>query len=173
MAQQPNIELRGSDLPRREPEAGPPMRWKPSRPGDLAGPEDQPWGGAFGTPGPDPGWAHMLIDARPIEFPPDENSETTRALLAALVNGRASLLGRAPIPEDVDVALLALGLEPDQLPASLMEPLGESRRFWAGQAAREKIKGASLVAALGPEVLVLTPTELRHRLVVESHAAHD
>ena len=55
MGQQPNMPLTVEDLPRPEPHPAPARRWRAGRPGDPALPADVPWGGAFGTPGPDPG----------------------------------------------------------------------------------------------------------------------
>lgn len=101
MGQQPNMPLAIEDLPRAEPQPGPARRWQAGRPGDVASPADVPWGGAFGTPGPDPGYAlRLLADGAP-------GPEETRAL-AALAGARASWLGRAPVAADLEAAGIIL-----------------------------------------------------------------
>ena len=65
-----------------------------------------------------------------------------------------------------------LGLDPQDLPSALVRKMAEGRRIWLDEAAREKVKGRELLAALGSEVLGLSLTELKHRLVVESHAVN-
>ena len=61
MGQQPNMPLTMADLPRPEPHPGPARGWRAGRPGDPSSPADVPWGGAFGTPGPDTGYALRLL----------------------------------------------------------------------------------------------------------------
>ena len=170
MAQQPNIEISEEERPRPEPEPGAPPRWSPSRPGEIESPADMRWGGAFGRPGPDTGWAQLLVENRQIDIPGDESPELVRALVAAVAAARASHFGRAPVPGDVDIALVRLGLDPQDLPSDLVRKMGDGRRIWLDEAAREKVKGRGLLAALGSDVLALSLTELKHRLVVESHS---
>ena len=61
MAQQPNIEVDRSRAPLPTPEPGPARRGGPARPGLIESPADTEWGGSYGTPGPDTGWAIRLI----------------------------------------------------------------------------------------------------------------
>ncbi|MFQ5967633.1 MAG: hypothetical protein ACE5MI_08470 [Acidimicrobiia bacterium] len=170
MAQQPNIEVTDAERPRPEPEPAAPARWSPNRPGEIEGPGDMEWGGAFGRPGPDTGWAQLLVARRQIDAPEGENPELIRELVAAIASARAAYFGRAPVPVDVDFALVLLGLDPSDLPSALVRQLAEGRRVWLDEAAREKVKGRGLLAALGSDVLALSLQELKHRLVVESHA---
>ncbi len=101
MGQQPNMPLSIEDLPRPEAHPAPARRWQAKRPGDLAGPAEVPWGGAFGTPGPDTGYAlRLLADGA-------HGPEAVRAL-AALAGARASRLGRAPVAADVEAAEIIL-----------------------------------------------------------------
>ncbi len=128
------------------------------------------WGGAFGRPGPDTGWAQRLSEERPLDVPEGENPTLVRALIAAVAAARASYFGRAPVTADIDFAVLLLGLNPEELPAELVERVGEGRRRWLREAAGEVTKGQGLLAALGPDVLKLTAAELRHRMIVEARA---
>ncbi|MGH8928628.1 MAG: hypothetical protein ACRDWH_09780, partial [Acidimicrobiia bacterium] len=63
LGQQPNVRIDRSDSPRPTEEPDPPRRWRPTRPGVITKPEQQPWGGSFGTPGPDTGFAYRIIRA--------------------------------------------------------------------------------------------------------------
>lgn len=105
MGQQPNMPLTMEDLPRPEAHPGPSRRWRAGRPGDLASPAEVPWGGAFGTPGPDAGYAQRLLAGRAGE--PGETKS-----LAAIVAARASRMGRAPVPADIAAAEALLALVP-------------------------------------------------------------
>jgi hypothetical protein len=69
-----------------------------------------PWGGAFGTPGPDTGYALRLIRRRGLELEPGIRRDVEAAILA-IASARASALGRAPVPDDIDVAMDLLGLD--------------------------------------------------------------
>ena len=101
MGQQPNMPLTVADLPRPEPHPAPARPWRAGRPGDPAGPAQVPWGGAFGTPGPDTGYAlHLLAGGF-------HSPEEARAL-AAIAGARASRMGRAPVAADVEAAEIIL-----------------------------------------------------------------
>ena len=106
MGQQPNVEIDPSDLPRPVPDTDPPRRWRPTRPGVIVSPDQMPWGGAFGTPGPDTGYGMKLV--READLP--ERTDGLESVLAALMAARASLFGRAPVIEDLEVAKLLAGL---------------------------------------------------------------
>jgi hypothetical protein len=99
------------DLPRPEPSPAPARRWQAGRPGDLRSPGDVPWGGAFGTPGPDAGYARWLLaDAG------RSGDEVTA--LAVVVAARSSRLGRAPVAADFEAAEILLA----GLPAAARRP---------------------------------------------------
>ena len=155
MGQQPNIQLHLEDLPRPEAHPGPARRWSADRPGDLASPEQVPWGGAFGTPGPDTGYALRLLADRPPAAAGGEDGAQVVRLVASLMAARASLLGRAPVMGDAEVAEMILGLRAEEAatemlsrfsgpesevlrrlleaidPALLAAPVDEVRRRWA------------------------------------------
>jgi len=103
VGQQPNMPLTVEDLPRPEPRPAPARRWQANRPGDLAGPGAVPWGGAFGTPGPDAGYALRLLAERA------HDPEEFRAL-AVVMAARGSRLGRAPVAADIEAAEIILAL---------------------------------------------------------------
>jgi len=110
VGQQPNVQLELENLPRREPHPGPARRRATPRPGDLAGPAQVPWGGDFGTPGPDTGFALLLAAGRPLALAPGESRADVERLVAVLMAARASRLGRAPVAGDAEVAEMILGL---------------------------------------------------------------
>lgn len=116
MGQQPNISLGVEDLPRATAHPAAASRWSPDRPGDLSGPDAVPWGGAFGTPGPDTGYALTVVRRRDLPGG-EQHRRDVEAAVAAVVAARASAIGRAPMAGDVDVAvhLLDLGAGVDHL----------------------------------------------------------
>jgi len=155
MGQQPNVEIDLSDLPRPTPEPDPPRRWRPTRPGIITSPDQMPWGGAFGTPGPDTGWALKLV--RSADLP--DRSEGLELVLAALMGARASLLGRAPIPEDLEVAKILVGIG-EGVPSKLSERRGR----WIEATAHEPSPGRIAVSEIEPDLLVLKPDQMKQRL---------
>lgn len=110
MGQQQNIPITLADLPRATAKPAAPRQWRPDRPGDITSPQQMPWGGAFGTPGPDTGYALRLIRQRGLELEPGIRRDVEAAILA-VVSARASALGRAPVAGDIDVAMDLLGLD--------------------------------------------------------------
>jgi hypothetical protein len=155
MGQQPNVDIDSSDLPRPTPDTDPPRRWRPTRPGVIVSPDQMPWGGAFGTPGPDTGWALKLV--RAADLP--ERSDGLESVLAALMAARASHFGRAPVPEDLEVAKILAGFG-EGLPADFVE----RRERWIGATAHEPSPGRAAVADIQPDLLELKPDQIKRRL---------
>jgi hypothetical protein len=133
----------------------------PSRPGDLAGPGEVPWGGAFGTPGPDTGYALRLVASRAWALEPAEDRHDVEAAAAALMAARASHCGRAPVVADAEVAELLLGLSPDAEAAPSLA--GRRARVLPGIAHRAAALRA-LVASVDAAVLVAAPIEVADRI---------
>src|SRR4030042_1832111 len=106
------MPLAVEDLPRPGALPAPPGRWRARRPGDLGSPGEVPWGGAFGTPGPDTGYPLGLLSERPLALAAGERRDDAEAAVAALMAARASALGRAPVAADAEVAELILGYRP-------------------------------------------------------------
>ncbi len=154
MGQQPNVQLHLEDLPRPRPHPAPARRWSARRPGDLAGPEQVPWGGAFGRPGPDTGYALRLLAGRPLALAEGEPRADAERLAAALMAARASRLGRAPVAGDAEVAEMILGLHPGGAAAG-----DERRRFAAHDA--EGLR--QLLEAVDAGLLAASPAEVRAR----------
>ena len=151
MGQQPNVELRRSDLPRPVPEPGPPARWRPRRPGEIVSPEQAVTGGSFGRPGPDAGYALRLIE---LLHPLDGD---LAEVAATIMSARASAFGRAPVAEDLDVARVFLGLV-DGAP----ERIVSRARTWLEAAAHERVKGQRALAEIDTVLLVAKPEQIRY-----------
>ncbi len=152
MAQQPNIEVDRARAPLPTLEPGPARR-SGGRPGEITDPDDVAWGGSFGTPGPDTGWALRLI--RRADYDRSHRARETETLLAALVAARASRHGRAPVPEDIEIGLILLGLR-EGLPASLTE----RRERWLDAATHERPRGATALREIDHGQLDLKPEQL-------------
>ncbi|MBM3659201.1 MAG: hypothetical protein FJW95_06815 [Actinobacteria bacterium] len=111
--------------PRNEPTLAPgvvlpPSRaWRADRPGDLPG-GVQPRGDLFGTPGPNVGYALLLVHRAGADFQlaPGEHREDAEAVVAAVAMKRASSFGRAPIVADVERAATLLGYRGGADPAT-------------------------------------------------------
>lgn len=143
MAQQPNVELSPGDLPKPVLEPAPARRQNIPRPGVITRPEEKPTGAGFGTPGPDTGWALRIISR--TELP--EDGPSLRKLLAALMGARASHFGRAPIREDLEVALELVGLEDRR-----SDELDARRERWIAITSHEKSPGRTAVAEVGDDL---------------------
>ncbi|HEX5723113.1 MAG TPA: hypothetical protein VFZ06_10250 [Acidimicrobiia bacterium] len=154
MGQQPNVEIGGAEAPRSVPEPGPARRWRPTRPGVITSPTQVPRGGAFGTPGPDTGYALRIIRSSPLEL-----TTSQEKVIAALMAARSSHKGRAPVREDLDVALVLAGIG-DGLPTAIVER-GEQ---WAAATAHEVSAGRRAVADAGTDLFEFTADEVRRRL---------
>lgn len=146
MGQPPNVPLDIEDLPRHTTHPAAPQRWTPNRPGDLGGPATVPHGGAFGTPGPDAGYALRLVRGR--DLPGGGHRDDVVAAVATVVAARAAAIGRAPVPADVDAAVALLKLD-DAAGGALAGIAHDHARLRA------------LVAGIPAERLVLPPARLQ------------
>ncbi|MDP8959121.1 MAG: hypothetical protein M3N51_07975 [Actinomycetota bacterium] len=164
MGHQPQIELELSDLPRPEPSRLPERRWVPKRPGDITRPEEVPWGGMFGTIGPDTGYALRLLPLFDFDPGPLQTDRDLGIGVVAVAGARASHFGRAPVAEDVELALLVFGFLPEGLPEELVGELVGARHEWFANAAHNPEKGRRLASAVPLEVLGATPAALRERM---------
>ncbi|MBT8198255.1 MAG: hypothetical protein HKN01_10480 [Acidimicrobiia bacterium] len=164
MGQQPNIELEHADLPRSVAKPSVPEGWSPARPGELNRPEDVPWGGAFGTPGPDTGFVYRLLAESAYEPGDGERGADVMAALAAVAGARASHFGRAPTVTDVKVAALILGYEADGMPQAVLDGLAADRGAWFADIAHKPGKARMLVGAIDLEVLAMGPDEIWPRV---------
>lgn len=143
MAQQPNVELSPGDMPRAVLEPAPARRQRIPRPGVITAPHEKPSGPGFGNPGPDTGWALRIIGQ--VGIP--EDTPAHRKLLAALMGARAAHFGRAPMHEDLDVALALVGLGDRR-----SEELAARRNRWIAVTSHEKSPGRTAVAEAGDDL---------------------
>ena len=118
-------------------------RWSPERPGMITAPDQVSPGGLFGRPGPDTGWAFRIV--RQAGLPAEQIQ--AEPVLVTLMSARASLFGRAPIPEDLEVAQVLLGFEEGASAAVV-----ERRERWLKQARHESVPGAAAAQEVGGEV---------------------
>lgn len=140
MAQQPNIEITSQDQPRPDLVYAPPRREGTSRPGVILAPSEMARGPGFGTPGPDTGWALKLV--RRAEIP--DRTPALERVLAALMGARAARFGRAPTPDDLEVALLVTGLGTVR-----SAELDARRGQWTEAVAHEPSPGRTAAAQAG------------------------
>jgi hypothetical protein len=155
MAQQPNIELRISDLPLPDSGTGPERRWIPDRPGELTG-TGAPWGGAFGMPGPDAGYALRLAAGRELLLADHEHRADANVAVAGVAAARASLFGRGPTKGDVDAAIVVLGYDTET-------EFGAVRAEAIGGSAHHPDRIRHLIAGIPADVYESTADELRER----------
>jgi hypothetical protein len=151
MAQQPNVEITDAEAPRRVPEPGPAVKWRADKPGMPDGPSGTGGGGYYGTTGPDPGWGLKLLAG--AELPSDD--EHLREVVAGLMLARAAALGRAPVPEDIEVALALCGYG-----FEATADVVERRDRWVEAAAHDRRPGATAVAEVERDLLVSKPAEV-------------
>ncbi|HUF16325.1 MAG TPA: hypothetical protein VMQ46_10605 [Acidimicrobiia bacterium] len=155
MAQQPTVGITDAERPRVVLQPGAAVKWRSAKPGIPEGPGDVPEGGVFGTIGPDPGWGLRILSY--YELPDDD--PRLRKVVAGLVMARSAALGRAPVPEDIEVALVLCGYGDDPPPA-----LVERRRRWLHATAHETRPGATAVAEMDRHLLVKKPEQVRFAL---------
>lgn len=156
MAQQPNIELPVSGLQRRTSGIGPERPWTPNRPGELTG-IGMPWGGAFGTPGPDSGYAMKLATDRELILADHEHRADADAAVAAVAAARSSLTGRGPTKGDIDAAIVILGYDTES-------DFGPVRAAAIGGSAHHPLRIRRLIAGIPTDVYDANADELRERV---------
>ncbi|HET8738740.1 MAG TPA: hypothetical protein VFO17_03300 [Acidimicrobiia bacterium] len=132
------------------------MKWRADKPGLPEGPDDMPGGGLFGTIGPDPGWAVKLVNRAQL---PEEDDDL-RMVLTALVQTRSAALGRAPVREDLEVALILCGYGYDAPDWAI-----ERRRRWLDAAHHEPRPGMTAVMEVDRDLLVLKPDRVRAHIL--------
>ncbi len=152
MSRQPNIVPPVQDRPRAVPVPSAPARWRPDRPGMIMAPDQVSVGGLFGRPGPDTGWAFRIV--RQADLPGEELE--AEPVLVTLMSARASLLGRAPISEDLEVARILMGYED-----GATESVVERRRRWLRESRHDPAPGSQAAQEVGPESLICSPESLR------------
>jgi hypothetical protein len=161
MGQQPNIEITLLDLPVATPQPGAARRWSPSRPGEMGDPQAVPWGGAYGTPGPDAGYARTLAAGREMTLAEGERRHDAEVAAAALATARASFFGRAPSVSDIDVAVVILCYDRSGIPAAVADRVAAGRAKWVTDIARRPHQAGALVSAVPLDLLTAGIDEVR------------
>jgi len=157
MAVDPYVPTAAEDAPRESARIPPPSGWRAVRPGDIVpGERSSPPGRLFGTPGPDSGYALTLAqrfhDRMEIVFP--ETAHDAMAVAAELAMRRAGLYGRAPVREDLELALTLFGWLGGTTPE-----LVEWRRLTVVGAAHDYAGRRKLVESVPEATLRLKPGE--------------
>ncbi len=165
--------------PRQLPNLAPGVRippagsWHADRPGDLVA--GQPHGDMLGSPGPDVGYARLLVERRRDRFviSPHESRDDVEAVVSELAMKRASSFGRAPVSADVEIAMELLGFSgeiPLEAPAWRLHLVHE--------AAHEYAKRRRIIDSVPLEVLRLPPEQVAEsmagvRAALEAVAVHE
>jgi hypothetical protein len=155
MAQQPNVDITEAERPRQVLEPGPAVKWRSGKPGLADGPADVPSGGWFGAPGPDPGWGLWLLSHTTL---PDDDPRLSK-VVSGLALARAAASGRAPIPEDIDVALALCGYG-----LEARADIVERRSRWLDATAHETRPGETAVSEVDKDLLVNKPEQVRYAM---------
>lgn len=166
MGQQPNIELEISDLPRPVARPAPARPWRPSRPGDHAGPDDVPSGVGFGSTGPDAGYALRLAATTELTLAAGELRHNAVAAVAAIAAARASHFGRGPVGTDVELGAQLLGYLPDGVQAGLLEELATRRPELIAGVGHAVRRALALTELVPLDVLSSSPSAARARMAV-------
>lgn len=114
--------------------------------------------------GPDAGYVLRLISGRQLVLPPGEHRHNVDAAIAAIASARASRFGRAPIQEDVDLAVLLLGYDTNELPQELVDGLRADRHEWLANLEHDAAGRRALVAAIPMAVLESKPGAVRAQM---------
>jgi hypothetical protein len=148
-----------ADQPRQSLALPPPRHWMADRPADLQ--RGQPVGPKFGVPGPDQGYALKLAErlADRVQVADGEHVEDALAGAVAVATKRAALFGRAPVLQDIEMALTLwgfLGGAPDDLV--------EFRRRLFGGAAHHYWDQRAVTDLVPDSTLRLAPAQVAERL---------
>ena len=138
-----------------------PADWRQSRVAEVRGP-DHPKGRDLGRPGPDQGYALLLahrLFAHKVVLSEGITDEDALVGCAAVASARAGLFGRAPVGQDIELALTLFGFlggAPDDLVA-WRAPLFKAAAHQYGQR-------RAIVTAVPEETLRLSVSDLRGRV---------
>ncbi len=109
----------------------------------------------FGLPAPDGGWARRILSS--ADLPDDDPA--LRAVLGALMTARAGALGRGPIHEDLEMALILCGYGFDAAPEVI-----ERRERWKTAVHHDLRPGETAVAEVDLDLIVAKPEQVRWAL---------
>lgn len=164
MAVDPFITAPRESRPRPATQMPPAKSWWATRPGDLEA--HQPQGGAFGWQGPDQGYALSLanlFEKQAVLAPGEKWPEVAYGTVGVACR-RASLGGRAPIKDDLEVGFLVWGFLPAGIPPASIESLVAKRKALFADVMHDVSAQRRIVEAVPDDVLRLTPDEVRARM---------
>lgn len=161
MGQQPNIKIDDSEKPRPVPQTPSAVAWRSDKPGLITTPDQVPSGGRFGTPGPDAGWGLRLLAMAVL---PDDDPRLA-GVVEGLMMARAARAGRAPVAEDIEVALVLCGYG-YEAPDDVLE----RRDRWLAAVPHESRPGSTAVADVDPDLIVNKPDKVRWALTQKHYA---
>jgi hypothetical protein len=167
MATDPFIAVRRGDEPRRSVPLPPAQPWWATRPGDLdVHQPHQPQGGPYGYQGPDQGYALKLahLFKGKVVLAPGERWEDASYGVLAVASRRASLSGRAPVKDDLEIAFLVWGLLPSRIPVPSRDKLAAMRRRTFADIIGDPLLLRQIADAVSEEVLYLSPREVEERM---------
>lgn len=155
----PPVEpVRSYESPPRRPDS-----WRAVRPGDI--PAGQPRGEGLGNQGPDQGYIYVLARRfeGQLQLASDEREEDALTGCIGVALKRASLFGRAPVLQDLTVALTIWGFLGDAPPdlIAYRQPL-----FEEVASAHHYAEQRRVVDLVPEDVLRLSPQD-----VAEAHRA--
>jgi hypothetical protein len=111
MTQPSFVPIAEADQVRAAYRLGTPREWRQARPAELTSPTS-PWGGDFGTPGPDQGYVLLLAERLfkdRVDVSEGESAEDALHGAAGVAAARAAFYGRAPVGKDLQHALTLFG----------------------------------------------------------------
>jgi hypothetical protein len=123
-----------------------------------------PWGGAFGTIGPDAGYVLRLIRSTDLVLAEGENRHNAEVAIAAVAMARSSRFGRAPVQEDVDLAALLFAYDTAELPDELVASLQADRVGWFANLSHDAGARRQLVADIPMAILESKPGAVRAQM---------
>lgn len=137
-----------------------PEPWMPDRPGETVG-KPHPRGGLYGNQGPDIGYAYKLIvlAADRIIVQSGEEREDIEKGCVGVAMRRGSLIGRAPVMEDLDIAFTIWGFCDEQPDPTLLERRREMFEGAGGHHGYDIIK--AIVAAVPDSTLAKSLDEVK------------
>lgn len=160
MAQPDYVPLQGQQRVRPAEPMPPAKPWTATRPGEMVGLRP-PVGPAFGSPGPDQGYA-LTLAARFVDrllLAEGEHPADAVAGCVPVALKRASLLGRAPVVYDLELAFMLFGFLGDA-PKELVA----FRHEWFAGAAHAYWKQRAIADLVPESTLRLTPPIIHQRL---------
>lgn len=144
-----------------------PQMWTTDRPADFAGERRQPLGDRLGSPGPDQGYALKLGRLLEDELHLTEGEHVSDAIAGIVAVGlkRGSIIGRAPVMQDLRIAATLFGFLDPSAPADLVEMRRELFEEVGHFHHYEVLRG--IVDMVPGDVLVQTPAQVAQRYAAD------